>query len=173
MADRRVKVKLADVNWMVQLLDLKAIGPVIVETAPEFTVMVPASSPVHVGWVGTPFGATAMVYGSDVPVSVPVRVPFSSTVPLGRPMRTGPVTDVADWVRSHVIRPVTFCTTRSPVQRPVTFPCVGCVGVLGVVSSVQPHNAAAQMRTGRRRTDINETDAEIVPVLSWWPSEEA
>jgi hypothetical protein len=158
---------------MVQLLDLTAMGPVIVEIAPELTVIVPPSSPVHLGWVGTPFGATAMVYESDVPVSVPVRVPFSRTVPLGRLMRAGPVTDVPDWVRSHVIRPVTFCTTRSPVHRPLTFNCVGCVGVLGVVVSLHPHNAAAQMRAARRRIGINETDAEIVPVLSWWPSEEA
>jgi hypothetical protein len=79
---------------MVQLLDVTAMGPVMVETVPELTVIVPPSCPVHVGCVGMPRGATAMEYGSDVPLSVPVNVPFSRTVPVGKPMRTVPVTEV-------------------------------------------------------------------------------
>ena len=143
---------------MVQLLDVTAMGPVIVETTPALTVMVPTSSPVHLGWVGMPFGATAMVYGSDVPVSVPVSVPFSRTVPLGKPMRTGPVTDVPDWV--SVPRHPAGHVLNDEIARPAA----GDVrlrrlrdGVLGVVMSLQPHNATAQMRAGRSRTGINET----------------
>jgi hypothetical protein len=93
---------------MGQVLDVTPIGPVIVGTVPVLTVIVPTSCPVHLGWVGMPLGATSIEYGSEEPFSIPVSVPFKRTVPVGKPMVTGPVTDVPDWLSVHVIRPVTF-----------------------------------------------------------------
>jgi hypothetical protein len=49
MPDCFVRVKVLVENWMLQLVDLTAMGPVIVETVPELTVIVPPSCPVHVG----------------------------------------------------------------------------------------------------------------------------
>jgi hypothetical protein len=155
-------------TWRLQLVDVMPIVPVIVCVPALFTVIVPASWPVHVGCVGMPLGPTAIVYGSDVPFNVPVMVPFNNTVPVGNPIVIGPATDVPVCVRFHVIRPVTPWTAKSPVQRPVRVGCEGCVGVPMVLVSVHadrvrastPHTAA------RIRFNTIERNARIVPVLS-------
>src|SRR5262245_35811330 len=99
---------------------MRDIGPIILDTVPTVTVIVPPSWPVHDGWFGTPPGLTVIVYGNVVPASVPVRKPLNSTVPLGRPTSTGPLTLlVALCVSVHVMRPEIPCTVRSVPQRPV------------------------------------------------------
>ena len=52
MPDCFVRVKLFVGNWMLQLVDLTAMGPIIVETVPVVTVIVPPSCPVHAGCSG-------------------------------------------------------------------------------------------------------------------------
>src|SRR5581483_6759529 len=100
----RVSARVVVGNGIGQLAEVTLMGPVMVEAAPTMTVMVPASWPVQAGCAGMPPGATEIVYGSDDPVSVPVRNPFNRTVPLGRLSSTGPETDVSACVRVHLMR---------------------------------------------------------------------
>ena len=89
------------------------------DVAPMAAVIVPPSCPTHAGWVGMPPGPTEIVYGSVDPVRVPVRNPFSSTMPFGNLTRIGPLTAVPVCVNVHAISDDVPCKEKLPFQVPV------------------------------------------------------
>src|SRR5262245_26354439 len=68
-------------NCTAQLLEIRAIDPDICVVV---TFIVPPNCPLHVGCDGTPSVPTRIVYAIDVPVSVPLKEPFRSTMPFVR-----------------------------------------------------------------------------------------
>ena len=151
-------------NGGVQLLDDTPIGPLSVDVLPAMaTVIVPESWPVHVGRDGTPPPPTAMVYGSAIPETVPVRKPFNSTIPLESRMVTGPVTASLTCVRSHDIRASVPETTRGPDHFAVRLrpPASGVVGLLSAEhAGANPSRSNAATVMWRMMPDL----AKFVPL---------
>src|SRR6185503_4484501 len=106
-----------------------------------------------------PPGPTEMMYGSVDPVSVPVRNPFSNTMPFGSLTRTGPLTAVPVCVSVHVISDETPCSAKLPLQVPVRSIDGEGEGGLVVRLDVQPtlSSAAVASTAVSRRTAATNT----------------
>ena len=118
---RLVIVRLPFANGDVQVLDVTAKLPAMVDVEAVVTVMVPPIWPEHAGAAGMLPGPTEIVYGSTAPLILPVKNPFSSTMPLASVTNTGPVTELsACCVSIHLICAWPPCALRSPIHVPVT-----------------------------------------------------
>jgi len=106
------------VKGTLHVLDTSDNGPFIVETAPSVTFMVALNCPVHAGYTGMPPGVTATVPVSVGPVSVPLNVPFISTMPDDSTIETGPVIAVLFCERTHVKRASLPLTLTDPTHVP-------------------------------------------------------
>ena len=118
---RLVIVRLPFANGDVQVLDVTAKLPAMVDVEAVVTVMVPPIWPAHAGAAGMLPGPTEIVYGNTAPLILPVKNPFSSTMPLASVTNTGPETELSACCASiHLICAWPPCALRSPIHVPVT-----------------------------------------------------